>query len=176
MGLVSSNLIRADKKKLANFYNNDELDLFSSYKRHLGLSKVIVQAKYYQEAWLELLIAVECLIKDVYCAVRFAIWGNKLPTNVENKEFYDRFQFVSASVVKSFGHDLRFLASHLGKVVIDLGTDQDFQHFILCLPSDGDWISLRYRNPYKDSQYKNKYELLEYRLNAILDGKLGSWK
>lgn len=177
MALASEQLKRADKTNLADFYNEDEVDLFASYKRHLSLSKEIAKAQYHQEAWLELLIAVECLVKDLYCAVRFATWNNKLPTGLDNKEFYDRFHFKEASVVKSFGHDLKFLTKHLASVISDLGSDADFRKFIEALPADGSWVALRYRNPQsRDRQYKRDFELLTNRLTAVLDGKLRRWK
>ena len=177
MALASEKLNRSDKANLADFYHEDEVDLFPSFKRHLALSKEIAKAQYHQEAWLELLIAVECLVKDIYCAVRFATWKNKLPTGLDNKEFYDRLHFREASVVKSFGHDLKFLTKHLASVVSDLGSDADFRKFIEALPPDGSWVALRYRNPPKrDRMYKRNFELLTNRLSTVLDGKLRRWK
>jgi hypothetical protein len=177
MTLTTEQLDRADKQNLADFYNEDEVDLFASYKRHLSLSVKIATAEFYQEAWLELLIAVECLVKDVYCAVRFATWRNKLPSKLEHKEFYERFHFAEASIVKSFGHDLRYLAKHLASVVSDFGSDSDFRKFIEALPADGSWVHRRYRNPQPgDRQHKNTYELLQRRLGTVLVGKLRRWK
>lgn len=173
MALASEQLKRAGKDNLADFYNEDEIDLFASYKRHLALSKEIAKAQYHQEAWLELLIAVECLVKDVYCAVRFATWNKKFPT----EKFYDRPHFQEASVVKSFGHDLKFLTRHLASVVSDLGSDADFRRFIDALPIGASWVAHRYRHPQsRDPQYKRDFELLTNRLNTVLDGKLRGWK
>ncbi len=69
-------------------------------------------------------------------------------------------------IVKSFGHNLKFLAKHLASVVSDLGSDGDFKKFIEALPADGGWVNLRYRNPQsRDRQYKKDYKLLAHRLD-----------
>jgi hypothetical protein len=176
MPLASDQLIRPDKNKLADFYHEDELGLFASYKSHMSAAKVVAGTPHHREAWLMLLVAVECLLKDIYCSVRFAAWGNKLPTTDKNKEFYDRSHFTEAGIVKSFGHDLKFLAKHLSTVVSDFRGDSDFEKFTNSLPSDGKWIGLRYRDPHDAAWYKDKYVRLEARLLAILEGKFRRWK
>ena len=158
------------------FYQDGELGLFASYKRHLQIAELLggIDHQLYRDSWLSLLASIECFLKDVYCIARYQVWKDKSPSTLPHREFYERKRISEVVVAKSFAHNLKELAKYLQALCPDLDSDNPYQNFVLNLP-DNDWTIDRYSNPV-DRTFKVRYETLFRSFKSLLDHSFGEWK
>jgi hypothetical protein len=60
------------------FQENERVSFEKSFLRHVKCANVLFNEKLYRESYLSYLLSVECLLKDLYCFARVAIYGHDI--------------------------------------------------------------------------------------------------
>ena len=150
------------------FRNDQERRLYSAYLAQLDVASELSKpaVAYYQDAWINLNLSVECFFKHIYCLIRteFESFASPIkrwpmgPFNYDGAFYYlhKRAREGGSLTIKDFGHEIIEVWS-----LMDLFTDahhsQEFQDLRSHIPSQEAWVGARYsvRN---HPGFKAKYE------------------
>ena len=129
-------------------YFPDEADLWAAYLQHLQVAEFL-SSNFPLEAYRNLVLAVECYLKDIFCCLRYQRFG---PTSSFGSSvsipgpLSDRFKnFLSCK--KAFGHDVRMSANTLKAMCNIIDSGNFFKLFVMNLPQGTAWIEERYSPP-----------------------------
>ncbi len=151
----SKTLTRIPAQNIKISYLNGETGYFEAFKRHLQVGSQMAgtptaPSGLEREATQIMFFAVECYLKDVFCALRVHAFGSwdAMPKSMEA-------EFNKTLGARRFGHDLFALGTAIQEICSNLVSDIDYQLFLTKLPQtdkkskiEADaWIQSRYHDP-----------------------------
>lgn len=179
-----------NKILMTKVYLSGEEGFYESYKNHLTVSKELRDINKQELIYVansELLIAVECFLKDVYCNIRFEIALKKggLISLVDASFFEIVDQKTIEKKLNSeisckgkFNHNLISVCDFIKDKIPSLKMNANFSSFSSALPTDPNWIESRYKDTslLKNSHDFKSYDKLYAAFDLILKNELGNFK
>lgn len=165
-------------------FKNNEVSLYSAYKRNLDSAIVLANGGKYHDAWILLNIAVECFFKHMYVLIRPEFLAHSPPV----KKFplgpwdYDGiFLFFHQSgkkgehiTMKDFGHEVMGLWQLIW-IFTDLNQDTYLLNLKYHIPTQSTWVDARYEVP-NHLAYKAKYTDYFISFQDCLSNTFGRFK
>jgi hypothetical protein len=143
-------LVRVPKAEQGARFH-DERGYWEAHEQHVEAAHALSVAGHHQQAHRMLAFAVECYLKEVFCAMRHIRIGlvdkdrqqlttwDSLPATVHS-------QFMQALGAKALKHDFKIIGRALLDLCPDLKGDRYFPGLLESLPK-GNWIEDRYDDP-----------------------------
>jgi hypothetical protein len=168
------------------FSNNEERSLYTAYLAHLETADTLANAKpqLFQDAWINLNLAVECFLKHLYCLCRdkFSSFAKPLSRWPMGPWEYDgAFHYLHKSAkggglpsIQDFGHEVIELWLLLDTFT-SAHNSPEFAGLKQHIESQKRWIDTRYgaRN---HAIYKQKYADYQRDFDAVRTVTFGRFK
>lgn len=183
MQIGSTVIEKVKSDEIGSDYLADEMEYYAVFLRHFELAHELYQnEKFHREAYIMLLFAVECFLKDIYCVLRFKIivGFNQATQTKFTKELPDPIRKKTTASLKasSYSHKVNELAQMIQKLCSNLKDDGNYNSFLSQLPPNEDWIHERYDDPMNPRRKNSKEDFnnLDQALNAIRHKCFGRFK
>jgi hypothetical protein len=119
-----------------DIFFGEEQHLLLSYRRHSRCARVLLETdSLIDEADFHAHLASECLVKHLFCLLRYSLG---MRANLPN-------QFGTLKTARNFGHDVKLLAKVLIDHDAELSRYAPLLELVTLLSSGEDWNEDRYR-------------------------------
>ncbi len=158
---VNAGWLSQFKRSKSLWYFDGEDGFYEAHNKHLKAADSLIKKNFYIMSYLELLIAIECFFKDIFCIIRYEILQDY---DLETISYSDNVKWGKRLISKNvFGHDVFSLVYFTQEIFVNLKNNSDYSILRGLLSSErGEWIELRYYDPkkYLTRDFKNEYNEL----------------